>query len=224
MVDIQKKLQDLKEMHDKGLITTAVYEEQQKTLLSSNTKNNFTPSPNSSSSFFDIKKNLSVLRKLLIVFLVVLASIWFFYKLSSQGGKDAIGQFASQTGIGTQVISWSDRADTAARRLIERNKQKIAEAIQGITHPTGSNPILTGVSTSKFSDRILVEIVVEWRGGVLGNQYSTTVGWEIGQNNHINAKVTLDSAIIGIEARNKDMLNEYFRTKIYPAFYADMGG
>jgi hypothetical protein len=223
-VDIQQKLKDLKEMHDKGLVTAAVYEEQQKALLASDAKSSPAPSPNSQSSFFDLKKNMSVLAKLLVLVLIVLGGIWFFYNLSDQGGKDAIGQFASQTGIGAQVIPWADRADTAVRKLIERNKQKIAEAIQGITHPTGNNPVLTDLSISKFSDRVLVEMVVEWKGGILGTQYSTSVAWEIDKKNHINAKVIADSAALGVEARNKDALNEYFRTKVYPAFYGDMGG
>lgn len=33
-MELQQKLQQLKEMHAKGLITSSVYEEQQKTLLS----------------------------------------------------------------------------------------------------------------------------------------------------------------------------------------------
>jgi hypothetical protein len=223
-VDIQQKLKDLKEMHDKGLITVAVYEEQQKALLASGAGSSPARSPNSQSSFFDPKKNLSVLVRVLVIALVVLGGIWFFHKLSGQEGKDSLGQFASQTGIGTQVIPWADRADTAARKLIERNKQKIAEAIQGITHPTGNNPALTGLSVSKLSDRVIVEMAVEWKGGILGTQYSTSVAWEIDKTNHISAKVIADSAALGVEARNKDALNEYFRTKVYPAFYADMGG
>jgi hypothetical protein len=75
----------------------------------------------------------------------------------------------------------------------------------------GAGPYhLTKYTVSKLADRILVEIVVDWKGGVLGGRYMTTVVWEIGEHGHIQARVTLDSALTSVEQKNKDMLNDYF--------------
>ena len=144
--------------------------------------------------------------------------------MSGKEGKDSISQFASQTGVGTQVIPWRDRADTAARKLIERNKESIANAIQGIAHPTGKEAVLSTYTVSKLADRVLIDLKVEWKGGIVGNSYTTSVAWEIGEKGHIEAKVTIDSAMIAIDPKNKEMLDDYFRTKVYPAFFADIGG
>ncbi|MFZ3320731.1 MAG: hypothetical protein WA190_00055 [Usitatibacter sp.] len=165
-----------------------------------------------------------VLSVLIGIALVVLGVIWLIYKLSGQETKDTIGQIASQTGIGTQVIPWSDRAEIAAKKLVTKNELGIAESVQRITHPTGKSPTFNRFSISKLSNRILVEIVVDWRGGFVGGNYSTVVLWEISDKGHVGAKVTADSAPTHIGDRNKDDLNEYFRTKVYPAFFSDIGG
>jgi hypothetical protein len=223
-VDIQEKLQNLKELHDKGLITTSVYEEQQKNLLTEGVKTEPPSSPTQPSSFLDPKKNLSALVKGAALVVIVLGGIWLVFRTSGQEGKDAVSQFASQTGIGTQVIPWSDRAETAARKLVDLNKQGLASAIQGITHASGGHPALARYSISKSPDQIRVELVIEWKGGLLGGDYATTVAWDIGQSHYISAAVIADSAPVGISARDKTALDDYFRMKVYPAFYSDMGG
>lgn len=223
-MDIQQQLKELKEMHDSGLITPAVYEERQKTILASATANAPSPSLDKPSSLFNLEKNMSVLIKLGVIVVVLLGAVWFIYKLSGQETKDTIGQIASRTGIGTQVIPWVDRAEIAARKLIEKNESKMAEAVQRIAHPTGKSPTFKSLSISKLSDRILVEITVDWKGGFVGGEYSTVVVWEISDKSHVGAKVTTDSAPTRIADRNKDDLNEYFRTKVYPAFHSDIGG
>lgn len=218
---MQDKLQQLKEMFDKGLISKEVYDEQQKALLS-----NFSASNTASQTqggLLDPKKNFAVLYKLAIFAGVVLFGIFLMYNLSDKEGKDSINEFASQTGIGTQVIPWSDRADTAARNFIAKNQSVLEQAIQGITHPTGKEPSLTAVTIDKFEDHILVNMTVSWKGGFIGNSYETTVTWDIGQTDHRSAEVTSDSADIAIDAENKQILDNAFRTKLYPAFYSFVG-
>lgn len=227
-MDIQHKLRELKEMYESGLISAAVYEQEQKAVLAGHANGPAPPrrAENApiASGLLDPKKNLRALVRLAVIAAAVLIGIWFIYTVSSRDGKDAISQFASQTGIGKQVIPWSDRADTAARKLVEANQAKIAGAIQGVTHPSGKEPTLTKFGVSKLADRILVEMVVRWKGAFMGGDYSTTVVWEIGEQGHIDARVTLDTTLTSVEQKNKEMLNEYFRTKVYPAFYADTHG
>src|SRR5258708_25439926 len=134
-------------MREKGLITPSVYDAQQQALRSGHsadsTLHNSNEQKETKTSFLDPAKNFRILVKLGIFVGVVLVGIWLVYQLSGKDGKDTLSQFASQTGVGTQVIPWRDRADTAARKLIERNKQGMADAIQGIAHPTGKEPVLS---------------------------------------------------------------------------------
>jgi hypothetical protein len=233
-MDIRAKLQELKDMYEKGLITAAVYEQQQQTLLADTGSAGGTrgatrdrPAADSSSGLdavLDPRKNLAALRRMIIVGVAVLAGIWFIYSFAGRQTKDSIRQFASETGIGKQVIPWTDRADTAARKLIDWNKDKIATAIQGITHPTGTHPSMRGYSVSKLPTGILVEMSVAWKGGVLGGDYSTTVVWELAEKSEGHARVTFDSAMAQVQPRNAELLEEYFRTKVYPVFVSDTGG
>ncbi len=84
--------------------------------------------------------------------------------------------------------------------------------------------MLSDYTVSKLADRILINLKVDWKGGIVGNPYITSVAWEIGEKGHIGAKVTIDNAMTAIDPKNKEMLDDYFRTKVYPAFFSDMGG
>ncbi|MBS0417150.1 MAG: SHOCT domain-containing protein [Proteobacteria bacterium] len=221
-MDIRAKLQELKQMHDGGLITAAVYEQQQQDLLAAASTR--TTHPQSGlDAVFDPRKNLAALKRILLIAVTSLAGIWLIYSFSGQQAKDSISQFASQTGIGKQVIPWTDRADTAARKLVELNKVGMASAIQAITNPTGSHPLMTKYGVSKLGEHIQVEMTVSWKGGVLGGEYNTTVVWEVGAESHLGAHVTFDSALANVKPRNAQLLDEYFLTKVYPTFVQDMG-
>ena len=219
---MQEKLEQLKGLYEKGLITKEVYEAQQQAVLAG--AGGTSIKEPASSDLLDVKKNISVLVRIAVLIGAVLLGIFIVYSLSGREGKDAISEFASQTGVGKQVIPWSDRADTAARALVEANKQSLADAIQGIAHPTGENPVLGDVKVNKFAGHILVNIAVDWKGGLLGGSYRTVVTWDIGEKDHREAKVTSDNAMYAVEKKNAEVLNDYFRTKVYPAFYSDVGG
>jgi hypothetical protein len=226
-MDIRARLKDLKEMYDKGLISSAVYEQQQQVLLATEGAGTGAQPGNSSSAgtaLLDPKKNLRSIWRLGLAAAIILIGIWVVYSLSDRQTKDSINQFTSQTGIGKQVIPWSDRADTAARKLIELNKDKIATAIQGATHPTGSSPSMSSYKVSKLPDRILVEMTVAWKGGFVQGNYSTVVIWEFTEQNNLQARVAFDSALTKVEPKNARELNDYFLTKVYPALISDLGG
>src|SRR6266702_4475325 len=129
---IRGKLQELKEMYEKGLITAAVYEQQHKGVLAgaggAASDRSATDYSSGMGAVLDPKKNIAALRRLIILAVLGLAGIWLVYSLSGRQTKDSISQFASETGIGKQVIPWTDRADTAVRKLVELNKDKIAAA------------------------------------------------------------------------------------------------
>jgi len=203
-MDIRGKLRELKDMYESGLITAAVYEQKQREFLAASpTGPQFTKHPLSGlEAVLDPKRNLLALKRLIILAVGVLAAIWLVYVLSGQQTKDSLSQFASETGFGKQVIPWTDRADTAARNLVERNKQMIAAAIQGIAHPTGTHPSMSKYQVSKLPDRILVEMTVSWKGGILGGDHATTVVWEINEHSQVGARITFDTAMTSVQPRN----------------------
>ncbi len=215
-------------MHEQGLISASVYEAQQKGLLegtssTASAPTNKTGSTSSESEFLDVKKNASVLIKLLAFFGVILFGIWIFFSLSGSDGKKAISQFAAESGVGKQVIPWPDRASAIADTLVSQNQQVFANVIQGITHPTGKEPSLQKYSVSKLPNSILVNFDVAWKGGFLGGHYVTQVTWEIGENNSSQVRISSDNASTNIEQKNKEALNQYFYEKVYPAFVQGMG-
>jgi len=171
----------------------------------------------------DPKKNLKAIGQIAVLVIVVLGGIWFIYKISDQEQKDKINELVSVIGIGKQVIPWEDRADTMVRRLIERNKEALTNTIQGITHPSGQQPNLVDYKVSKLPGYIQVEFIVNWKGGFIGGEYNTTVVWEFDEKHHHNARVTFDSAYVQVFEEDKEKLNEYFRTNVYPVIVADIG-
>jgi len=227
-MSLQVKLQELKEMYDKGLVTTANYEEQQKLILSAQLGNEASyatqaPPSRRTSDFLDPKKNLSILGKLFVVCFMIMGAIWLKFNLSDTEGKNAVSKFAAETGIGKQVIPWPDRAEAVVKTLVQSNQQNIADAIQRILHPTGKNSSMDGFDISKLNDSIIVELRISWQGGFLGGDYTTVVAWEIGEGNHMQAKVTQDTAVVAVGDDNLRHLDEYFRTKVYPAFISGIG-
>ena len=218
---IENKLQELKEMHEKGLITLAVYEEHQKALLTNQLSNNTATAEKPTKS--NDNNGINTLLGLFVIFLSILGCIWFFYKISGTEGKRAISQVVAETGVGKQVIPWPDRAEAIANSLINTNQQNIANSIQNITHPTGKNPALASHTISKLNNSIIVEFRVNWEGGLTENNYTTVVDWEINENNHVVAKVTQDSALVDVESKNAELLDNYFLTKVYPTFVQGMG-
>ena len=232
-MNLEKKLQDLKEMHEKGLITSAIYEEQQKAMLvaqfanvSPKAETSLVPpvSPGETKSgFLDPQKNLSLLSKIFVGIFIVLGGIWLFFNLSGKEGKSAVSQFVADSGIGKQVIPWPDRAEAVANSLVQPNQQNIANAIQGIAHPTGKNPSLVSYRISKLNNSVIVEFQVSWQGGFVGNGYTTVVIWEISESNHVQARITDDTATVAVDANHARQLNDYFYSKVYPAFVEGMG-
>lgn len=231
-MNTQQKLQDLKEMHDKGLISTPVYEEQQKKFLAEPLRAEPTlkapvryPASSTSSTERSLDNpSIKLVINVGLAIVLLVGGFWLVYKLSDQQGKEALSQFASETGLGRQVIPWADRAEAAANQLVAANHQQLATSIQGITHPSGQNPILTGPAVSKLNSSIVIRLPVSWGGGLTGNNYFTTVVWEVSEDGHVSAVVLQDTAPVPVAAQNAAQLNDFFRTSVYPELLATLGG
>jgi len=120
-------------------------------------------------------------------------------------------------------FSWATRAEIVTQKVIDRNGQVLANSIQGITHPTGKNPYLGRVSIRKLENGDMsVDIVVGWRGGIIGTNYVTTIEWRFNERNHISARVKFDTAYTNISFTNAMALNDFFLSKVYPVVISDL--
>lgn len=129
---------------------------------------------------------------------------------------------AKQSG-GTQLDQkWAVAAVAQLNGLIGRSGQNLAASIQQITHPSGNSPYLVSVNVLRLKDKMMVQITIGWRGGMLGNAYQTSLNWELDAETHITTKITGDTAMVGIEEANRQMLDNYFRDSVYPVFYSNM--
>lgn len=220
---MQKQLQELKNLHTQGLISDDLYAEQQKAILATQLRYQ-TSEKIEAAVTKEEKQKRPFWQAFLIACIVLFCGLWIIYQISDSKGKDAINRLASETGIGTQIIPWSDRAASVLNSLIPINEQVLADGVQGITHPTGTGAKFSSYSVSKLEDRVQVEIKVDWKGGFVGGDYQTTVAWEISEGNHVSAKVISDTAMTEIANENKEALDDFFRVKVYPSFYRSMTG
>lgn len=217
MPSLEESLNQLKEMYEKGLIAKEVYEERQRAIL------NGQPNLEVQKKIKAGVDGLSKLYKLAVAVVVLFVGIYVAYHLANQDGKDNINHLVAATGVGSQVIPWSERADTAVRAVVEVNQTVLAESVQGITHPSGSSPVLVRTVTRKMGDGVLVKMTVEWAGGFTGERYQTVVAWEFDKESSRGVKIIADNAAFGVGAENLNALNEYFRMEIYPIVKAKIG-
>lgn len=217
MPSLEESLNQLKEMHEKGLIAKEVYEERQRAILNGH------PSPEVQKKIKAGISGLSQLYRLAIAAGVLFAGIYIVYHLANKEGKDSINHLVAATGVGAQVIPWSDRADTAVRAVIEGNQSVLAESVQSITHPTGASPTLLRTDTRKMGEVVLVKMTVEWAGGFTGSRYNTMIAWEFDSDSSRGVKIVSDTATFAVDAEHLNTLNEYFRTEIYPIVKARIG-
>lgn len=212
----EKQLTELKSLHDKELISDEVYAERQREILAGAVR----PRPLAPQ---EITKQSS-LGKPLVVTALVIGAIWGAYKLSDQSTKDTVHTLAIASGVASKLVPWPDRAEPALRPFMSSNAGKIAGAIQAITHPSGKEPDLEEFDVAKLSDRVQVTIKVTWKGGFVGNKYETAVVWELTDSGHISATVLYDTALTQVADQNREQLDTYFRSQVYPAAFRSIEG
>ena len=128
----------------------------------------------------------------------------------------------AQSGSSQLNPKWAVVAIGQLNGLISRSAPSLAASIQQITHPSGNSPYLMSANVLRLKDKMMVQITIGWRGGMLGNAYQTSLNWELDEDTHIATKITGDTAMVGIEEANRQMLNNYFRDSIYPVFVNNM--
>jgi hypothetical protein len=128
------------------------------------------------------------------------------------------------------------RIDVADRKLLDGLAEEIllTEGMHSLSVKSagacGSSPMRHEKHTARIirmlprAAQVLYERIGAGNLRLLGGDYSTTVVWELAEKSEGHARVTFDSAMAQVQPRNADLLEEYFRTKVYPAFVSDTGG
>lgn len=168
------------------------------------------------------KPQSSGLKKLLVLAVLVSVVVLVYDRLLPQKAKDAVNLVAASTGV--KITPWSDRAQAVLNTYSAASRNEIAESALKILHPTGH---FTGSSqwqaVEKNDDLILV-FSVGWRGGITKAQYATSIEWQASENGHVKATVSADTAPFKAAAGNRDQLDAYFETTVWPAIHQATGG
>lgn len=118
---------------------------------------------------------------------------------------------------------WVDRADVELRSMLNEGAgATVAQAIQRITHPTGSGASLEGLEIRHVGIALSVRLSVRWTGG-LGAEHTTVVAWNLNGSNHGGANVLADSSPIPIARSNARQLDQYFANDVYPILRSRLG-
>ena len=119
---------------------------------------------------------------------------------------------------------WIDRAETTAKVLFSGNNgETLAKKFLNLTHPSGTNSSLNGITVEKEGGVLICNITVAWKGGVLGTKYSTTFQWKCTKNGHLAAKISADNAVMKVAPKNLKAMEEYFRTEVFPSLIGKSG-
>jgi hypothetical protein len=118
-------------------------------------------------------------------------------------------------GPGALASPWVYAAARAVHEVFNANGPGIADAVQRITHPTGSRATMTGVRIDPEGSTAAVRFDVAW-GGLLRTHFVTQVLWEFDERRHIQAVVTGDTAPVHPSKADTARLNQFLADKILP--------
>jgi len=119
--------------------------------------------------------------------------------------------------------AWTDRADAALRQWFRGpNGVALAQSVQRITHPTGSDANLARYEMRHIGDTLSVLLHVTWVGG-LGGSHTTVVAWDFDRRGHKSAAVLRDDAVTSVSGSAARKLNVCFQDEIYPTLHDAVG-
>jgi hypothetical protein len=168
-------------------------------------------------------RNTSVGRVVLTIFGGLgIAGVLLYSCVLGQHAREDVAAASLGTPLG-HVVPWLDRADAAARQVLSDSQQTIADSIKSITHPSAGSATMRDFAVRRVGDEISVRMSVDWKGGFLGTANRTVVVWEFDGSRHIRTALLEDSGALGVGDNNKQQLDEYFRSEIYPVVRARVG-
>lgn len=120
--------------------------------------------------------------------------------------------------------AWNDQADVVLTQMLGGpSGVSVAQSIQRICHPSGSDANLQTFDIRHVGDALSVRLTVVW-SGALGGHNQTVVVWTFDSRAHRSAAVVNDTAAVRTSTKNAQLLNNFFRDEAYPTLRANMGG
>lgn len=110
---------------------------------------------------------------------------------------------------GTDAIKRKRLADAAKKSVTSADAVKLRQ----LTHPTGDGGRLGALKVTESDDAVLVDIPVDWTGGITGAQYETVYRWQLDGAGGSELTVMTDSAQFEVDARHLALADSYFKTK-----------
>jgi hypothetical protein len=121
---------------------------------------------------------------------------------------------------------WSNRAEAALTKILRSDSAgAIASSVQRITHPSGSNGVVSAFFITKEKDALpylSALITVKWTGE-FGGYRTIVVEWVFDRHGSRQAYITMDDAPIKTSKDNTRRLDDYFRGPVYNMLMVTMG-
>lgn len=134
-----------------------------------------------------------------------------------------LGVLLTSAIVQAQPQPWHERAKLALIRMLQGpGGVTVAQSVQRITHPTGSDANLQNYDIQHVGDGISVKLYVTWSGG-LGAAHTTTVAWDFDRRRHRSAAILGDNAAFAASEKAARQLDTYFRDELYPVLRQNMG-
>lgn len=113
-------------------------------------------------------------------------------------GVDEDQKWNEQVALGIKTAFEGASAETLGQRLLM------------LTHPSGNSPAIAGVEVDTSRATVFVKIKLNWSGGVLGQRYSTVIGWRFNRQAHVAATVESDNAFFSVDDEHRQRLSTFF--------------
>ena len=122
-----------------------------------------------------------------------------------------------------QPQPWPVRAKLTLIRMFQGpSGVAVAQSVQRIAHPTGSDANLQNYDIQHVGDGMSVKLYVTWSGG-LGGAHTTVVAWDFNARHHRSAAILSDNAPFAASEKAARQLDTYFRDELYPVLRQNMG-
>jgi hypothetical protein len=122
----------------------------------------------------------------------------------------------------TTRAPWIERAEPVLRSMVASQADTLGKSALANTHPTGKFASAQ-CAVKRHGNGLVLEVVVSWKGGLLGTDYATTYEWSCTEQGHVQAIVAADNATFSVDAEHLKLLDEYFRDGVWPPLSKNVG-
>ena len=109
--------------------------------------------------------------------------------------------------------AWQIKADIAVRKVFDDD---VADKVRAIFSLTGKGTKVKDIDVQPDGDGVIAKVKIAWSGSVIALDYGMTIRWRFTKDAHISSGVESLVGIGIVTDKNKQELDDYLRTKLYP--------